>query len=112
MIIADAPSRRSGKGRAVSPAYRLEVASRSLLAVAGGFALASGAALLVAALLGAAGALAPAPAVHAATSLSWAVWVPAAMWAFHAGSQVWAWLSTVGLAALLGGAALLIGFGA
>ena len=115
MTLTDAPAappRRRGKGRALTPAYRLEVASRGVLAVAGGFALASAAALLVAALLGATGAMGRAPAVHAATTLSWAAWVPAAMWAFHARSQAWAWLTTLGLAVLLGAAALLIGLGA
>lgn len=105
-----AVARRSGKSRDVTPAYRLEVLSRSLAAIVGGFILASGVAMIISALL-AQGVQARGPAVSSGTLVSWLFWTGGAMWAFYARRQwiAWAWLVVPGAA--LWAIAAFIGFG-
>ena len=108
---ASSPAPRRGKTQALTPGYRLEVASRSLLAVVGGFALASGAAVLIMAVLTATGAQPRGFATSSGTYLSWIFWVCAAMWAFYARTQRLAWASTLAITGLLWGLASLIRLG-
>jgi hypothetical protein len=105
-----AAPRRSGKTRDLTLSYRLEVASRSLAAVVGGFILASGIAMTLSALL-AQGMQARGPAVSSGTLVSWVFWTGGAMWAFYARSQwaAWGWLVVPGAA--LWAIAVIIGFG-
>lgn len=68
--------------------YRLTVASRVAAAAVGGYALTSALALLMALLW-------PVwPGVEGSQVLSFAVYVPIVLWAFHARSvwRVWGWL--------------------
>jgi hypothetical protein len=101
---------RSGKPRSLTHAYRLEVLSRSLAAVIGGFILASGVAMILAALL-AQGVQARGPAITSGTLVSWLFWAGGALWAFYAPSQwtAWGWLILPGSALWAAGG--LIGFG-
>lgn len=105
-----AAPRRSGKARSATPAYRLEVLSRSLAAIAGGFVLASGVAIIAAALL-AQGVQSRGAAISSGTLVSWMIWTGGAMWAFYARSHwaAWAWLVLPGAALWAAGVA--IGFG-
>jgi hypothetical protein len=105
-----ATPRRSGKSRSMTPAYRLEVASRALAAIIGGFILASGIALFLSAVL-AQGVQTRGPAVSSGTLVSWLFWTGGAMWAFYARSRwaAWAWLVIPG--AVLWTAGVCIGFG-
>jgi hypothetical protein len=91
---------RGGRRSGGSAAYRLEVASRSLAGVVGGFLLASAFGWLTAALLHGIGAQQLAFAVHSGTLLSWLVWCGAAMWAFYAPRPwgAWAWILVPALA--------------
>jgi hypothetical protein len=105
-----AAPRRSGKTRDMTLTYRLEVLSRSLAAVVGGFILASGVAIVISALL-AQGVQSRGPAVASGTLISWLVWTGGAMWAFYAPRHLaaWAWLVIPGAA--LWTAGTLLGFG-
>jgi hypothetical protein len=114
-MAAGAPSQtrqksKRGKTRTLTPGYRLEVASRSLAAIVGGFVLASGVAMIVSALL-AQGVQARGPAISSGTLISWLFWTGGAMWAFYARSQLaaWAWLVIPGAA--LWAAGVFLGFG-
>jgi hypothetical protein len=90
--------------------YRLDVLSRSLAAIVGGFVLASGVAVILSVLL-AQGGQARGAAVTSGTLISWLVWTGGAMWAFYAPRHLaaWAWLLIPG--AMLWAAGQLIGFG-
>ncbi|HEY9572530.1 MAG TPA: DUF3649 domain-containing protein [Pusillimonas sp.] len=68
--------------------YRLEVASRALAAICGGYALTATASGLLALTL----PMQRADAVLTATLLSFTLYACAALWAFAAGSALRAWL--------------------
>lgn len=84
--------------------YRLNVASRTLAATAGGYALAAAAAAALSLVL--APALAQVDAVLTATMLAWFVYAGAAGWAFYARSAWTAWAGTLLPALALGALAL------
>jgi hypothetical protein len=98
-------------GERVTPAYRWQVASRTLAAVIGAFALASAVSILLAMLLARSGLAARGPAVHGATLLGFVWWGGAVMWAFHTRSVVRVWLNMLLPAALCGALAWAIGWG-
>jgi hypothetical protein len=86
---------------------KLEILSRVLAAVAGGYALASAATLLLAAVL----PQARAEAVLTATLLSFVVYTAAVVWVFAQHRLGRVWVGLLGLSALLGGLGLLLARG-
>jgi hypothetical protein len=98
------------KSRSLALSYRLEVTSRSLAAMLGGFVLASGVAMMISAVL-AQGVQARGAAVSSGTLVSWLFWTAGGMWAFYARSQwaAWAWLILPGAAFWAAG--VFLGFG-
>ena len=80
--------------------YRLNVASRTLAATAGGYALAAAVAAALSLML--APALTRVDAVLTATMLAWFVYAGAAGWAFYARSAWTAWAGTLLPALALG----------
>jgi hypothetical protein len=97
--------------RALTDAYRWQVASRTAAAVLGAFALASAVSILLVVLLTRSGIAARGPAVHGATLLGFVFWGGAVMWAFHTRSVVRTWFNLLVLAALCGALAWAIGWG-
>jgi hypothetical protein len=110
LSLGAAAPRRSGRTRTMTFHYRLDVLSRSLAAVVGGFVLASGVAVIISALL-AHGVQARGPAVTSGTLISWMVWTGGAMWAFYARSQWSAWALLLIPGAVLWVLGYIIGFG-
>jgi hypothetical protein len=102
-------SSRRGRRATVTPAYRLEVASRSLAAVIGGFALASASAWMIAAGLLQSGLQPRGVAIGSGTLVSWIFWTCGAMWAFYAPTQLRAWSWLLIPAAVLGGIGVILG---
>lgn len=86
-------------------ASRLEVLSRVVAAVIGGYALSAATAICLALLL----PMARAEAVLAGTMLSFVIYVSAALWVFAAASATRAWIGLVLSAALLGTSLLVFG---
>lgn len=101
-------ARKRGRKSELTTAYRLEVASRALAAIIGGFALASAVAWLVSFGLMASGVQPRGPATSSGTVVSWLVWSGAAMWAFYARSQIAAWGWILAPAAALSALAFLL----
>ena len=84
--------------------YRLNVASRTLAATAGGYALAAAAAAALSLVL--APALARVDAVLTATMLAWLVYAAAVAWVFYARTSWGAWLGLLAPAAVMGAMAM------
>lgn len=84
MTSIPATARRGRKSSDGSWTYRLNVATRALAAILGGFGLASCFAWAVSAAVLHWGMEPRGPAIGTGTLLSWIVWTCGAMWAFYA----------------------------
>jgi hypothetical protein len=78
-----AAPRRSGKSRDLPRGYRLEVFSRSLFAIVGGFVATSAICIALALALSNSGLMPRASATSLTTLISWIIWTCLAMWAFY-----------------------------
>ncbi|MBP5858366.1 hypothetical protein KAJ83_15195 [Marivibrio halodurans] len=93
-----AQAARGARGRAPSPRYRLDVASRAVAGIGGGYALSVLVTLLLARLL----PLGAADAGLAATMGSFTIHAIAIIWAFSVRGQARVWGGIAGAAALAG----------
>jgi hypothetical protein len=78
-----AAPRRSGKSRSLTPGYRLEILSRSIVAIVGGFVATSAICIAVALVLSKSDLMPRAAATSLTTLISWIIWSCVAMWAFY-----------------------------